>query len=111
MLVEWGKIVAEISLPLAIIIVALLYRQAVTEWLKTASEVSIGPFELKRLATVGEKILKDTSRLQIMIAEGRVIEAEVFLSYPLLSAEQAEQMRRNIENLKNEIRKLEQHQN
>jgi hypothetical protein len=106
-MLEWGKILADLSVPIAIIVVALLYRNVLGEWLKKAAKISIGPIELERIADASEKILRDTTTLQIVIAEGRILEAEIFLSYPILSDEQTAQMKKNIENLRREIQKLE----
>jgi hypothetical protein len=110
-MLEWGKVLAEASWPLVILVVALIFRQSIKRWLDSTSKVSIGPVELTRdlekLATASRQVLKDTTKLQILSAESRVIEMEVFLSYPILTEEQTAVMKQNIEKLREEIRKLE----
>jgi hypothetical protein len=82
------------------------------DWLKTANVVSVGPLEFKReideIADASRQLLKDRTRLQLLIAESCVIEVDVFLSYPLLSEEQRGRMLENLDKLKTEIKHLKQ---
>ena len=99
MLIEWLKAIGALGLPIAIVFVALIFRRSITGWLESDNKVSIGPLELtrdiERIAKTSDKLLKDTTRLQILLGEARVLEAEVFMSYPLLSEKQADQMMDN----------------
>lgn len=110
MLVELAKALGALSLPIAIVVIALVYRRPLTKWLDSANKVSLGPIEitrdLERIAKASDKILKDTTRLQILLGEARVLEAEVFLAYPILSDEQAKKMRENTAKLEAEIETL-----
>jgi len=87
-----------------------MFRVPIWNWLRTANTVSIGPLELKReiseLADASRQLLEDSTKLQLLIAESRVIELEVFLSYPLLSEEQRRRMEENLDRLNEEINKL-----
>lgn len=109
-LVEWLKALGTLGLPIAIVFVALIFRRPIAVWLESANRVSIGPIELnrdiERIAKASDKILEDTTRLQILLGEARILEAEVFLSYPLLSETQAEQMRENTKKIQDEIERL-----
>jgi hypothetical protein len=95
---------------IAVFVVVLTLRGPLTEWLKTASKVTVGPIELEReiekIADQSKQLLNDTSKLQLLIAESRAIEVEVFLSYPLLSEDQRGQMQANLDMLKQEIKSL-----
>jgi hypothetical protein len=99
--------VGSLLIAIAILVVVLTFRGPLVDWLKTASRVSVGPFELERkigeIADQSRQVLKDTSKLQLLIAESRAIEIEVFLSYPLLSDTQRRQMQDNLDLLKREI--------
>ena len=113
-ILEWMNAVGAIFWPLAIFVVALMFRRPIAEWLRTADRVSVGPFEVKRelseIAESSRRILRDTSKLQTLIAESRAIEVEVFLSYPLLSDAQRAEMQKNLLLLKGEIAKLKEKQ-
>lgn len=110
LIVDWVNALGALLLPVAILIIAAVFHRPIREWLKSADSVSVGPFELKReireIADSSRRILKDTSRLQILIAESRAIEVEVFLSYPLLTDEQRARMQSNLDTLKQEIAHL-----
>jgi hypothetical protein len=88
MLLEWLKALGPFALPIAIVVVALVFYRPLVDWLKGANRVSLGPIELtrdiERIAKAGDKLLDDTTRLQVLLGEARVLESEVFLSYPLL---------------------------
>ena len=92
LIVDWLSAIGALLLPISILAVVLVFRRPIIEWLTTAETVSVGPFELKReireIAAASRQLLKDTSRLQLLIAGSRVIEGDVLLSYPLLSEEQ-----------------------
>jgi hypothetical protein len=100
--------IGSLLIAIAILVVVVTLRGPFTEWLKTASKVTVGPFELEReigkIADQSKQLLKDTSKLQLLIAESRAIEVEVFLSYPLLSEDQRRQMQENLDMLKQEIK-------
>jgi hypothetical protein len=51
-------------------------------------------------------MLKDTSKLQLLLAESQAIEIQVFLSYPLLDDDQRKLMQDNLDKLNLEIEKL-----
>ena len=99
--------IGSLLIAVAVLVAVLTFRGPLTEWLKTASKVSVGPFELERkigeIADQSRQVLKDTSKLQLLIAESRAIEIEVFLSYPLLSDAQRRPMQDNLDLLKREI--------
>ena len=109
-IIEWMNAIGAVSWPLAILIVALMFRKTISDWLSTAKKLSVGPFnferELTEIAANSKQLLKDTSKLQLLIAESRAIETRVFLSYPLLSNEQQREMRENLDLLAGEIERL-----
>ena len=71
--IEWMHAVGAVAWPLAILIVALMFRKPLANWLKTAKKLSVGPFEIEReiaeIAENSKQLLKDTSKLQLLIAE------------------------------------------
>ena len=103
--------IGSLLIAIAILSAVLMFRGPLREWLKTANKVSVGPFELERqkideIADQSRQLLKDTSKLQLLIAESRAIEVEVFLSYPLLSDAQRQRMQDDLDMLKLEIKNL-----
>jgi hypothetical protein len=80
-----------LPIAIAILVAVLMLQGPLTESLRTASTVTVGPFELEReigkSADQSRRLLKDRSKLQLRIAQWRGIEVEVFLSCPLLSHE------------------------
>ena len=110
LLMDWLSALGAFFWPIVILVIALMFRRAIAEWLRTADRLSVGPFEVKRelseIAENSKRLLRDTSKLQILIAESRAIEVRVFLSYPLLSNEQRAEMLKNLEHLEQEIENL-----
>jgi hypothetical protein len=110
LIVDWISALGALLLPVAVLVVAWLFRRPIKDWLTTANRVSVGPFELEReiqqIAHNSRQMLKDTSKLQLLLAESQAIEIQVFLSYPLLDDDQRKLMQDNLDKLNLEIEKL-----
>lgn len=111
MWLEWAKALGSFALPIAMLVLALIFYRPLRNWLRSANRVSLGPLELtrdiERIAKAGDKLLEDTTRLQVLLGEARVLETEVFLSYPLLSEEQAKQMNENTDKIRDVLKRLQ----
>jgi hypothetical protein len=108
---EWIKVLGAllISWPVVTLIIALIFRRPLLRLFErfTSSDegkAEIGPvkIELGRLAREGQDAVNNLNRLNVLMAESRLLELEITEASfgPVFSEEQREKMRQQIDELR-----------
>jgi hypothetical protein len=85
MYIEWAKLIGGwfFSWPVAIILVALIFRNEIRLWLDNVTKLKAGPVqietELKAVAEAGKTALDSVSQMIILLGESRMTELQVTL--------------------------------
>jgi hypothetical protein len=109
-IVAWMQAAGSLLFALAVILALVLFRRPLLSWLMTANSMSLGPIELRRelteIADKSRQVLSDTSKLQLLIAESRVVEIEISLAFPFVDGDQRATLEASLKALKQEVEKL-----
>ena len=95
-------------LPLAIVIAAVMFYAPVKKFLGGANRLELGPLavekKIEKIAQDARQSLIDTSNLQIVLAESRIVELEHILSLGVLVAdEQKDKLRSDLMRIREEL--------
>ena len=85
-MIEWAKLVGSwiFSWPVAVVIVALIFKEQLEVWLDSVKKFKAGPVEIQRelkaVAEAGKNALDSVSQMIVLLGESRMTELQVTLN-------------------------------
>ena len=106
--IDFLKAASPWALPAVILLVAVLFYGPIRAFMKNATRVEFGPLaiEIKRIAENSRQALLDTSSLQIVLAESRIVELEHILSLGMVASDQKEKLATDLTRIRGELDRL-----